>query len=65
MARAADTDASDIDFLVDLDVDRSLLDRIALKQELEDLLGRRGDVINQRSLDPALCKRVLRERIDL
>ncbi len=35
---------SDIDFLVEMDSDRSLLDRIALIQDLEDLLGRKVDV---------------------
>jgi predicted nucleotidyltransferase len=64
-ARAQATDASDIDLLVDLDADRSLLDRIALKHDLEDLLGRPVDVINRKALDPALCGQILRERVDL
>lgn len=65
VARAEDTAESDIDLLVDLDADRSLLDRIALKQELEDLLGRRVDVINRRVLEPAVRERILREGVEL
>ena len=65
LARGEATDASDIDFLIDLDEDRSLLDRIALKHELEDLLGRRVDVINRESLDPMIREQILRERVEL
>ena len=65
LARGQATDASDIDLLVDLDADRSLLDRIALKHDLEDLFGRSVDVINRKSLDPSLRDQILRERVDL
>jgi hypothetical protein len=36
---------SDVDLLVKLEPGRSLLDLIAIKQELEDLLGREVDVV--------------------
>ncbi len=65
LARGQATDTSDIDLLVELDANRSLLDRIALKHDLEDLLGRPVDVINRKSLNPALCDQILRERVDL
>ncbi len=53
------------DLVVDLDEDRSLFDRIALKQELEDFLGRRVDVVNRRSLDPVVREQILRDRVEL
>ncbi|NES03633.1 MAG: DNA polymerase subunit beta [Okeania sp. SIO2F4] len=39
VARDEEREDSDIDFLVDMESDRSLLDRIGLIQDLEDLLG--------------------------
>ncbi len=65
VARGQSTDASDIDFVIDLDADRSLLDRIALKHELEDLLGRPVDVLNRSSLNPAFRAQILHDRVEL
>ena len=52
---------SDIDFLIDIDEDRSLLDHIALIQELEELLGRKVDVVTEKSVYWLLRRRILRE----
>ncbi|TAN24270.1 MAG: DUF86 domain-containing protein [Acidobacteria bacterium] len=41
---------SDLDLLVDMEPGRSLLDLVGLGQDLEDLLGRRVDVVTERSL---------------
>ncbi len=41
-ARGDATPASDLDLLVDMDKDRSLLDLVGFGQDLEDLLGRRA-----------------------
>jgi predicted nucleotidyltransferase len=38
---------------------------VALKQDLEDLLGREIDVVTERSLHPRLRERVLREAVSL
>lgn len=65
VARGESTDASDLDLIVDLDDDRSLLDRIALKQALEEFLGSRVDVMNRKSLHPALREQILRECVGL
>ncbi len=51
--------AGDLDLLVSLAPDRSLLDRIALAHELEDLLGLPVDVVNDRALHPAIRDSVL------
>jgi uncharacterized protein len=56
---------SDVDLLIDLDPARSLLDRIALKQDLEDLLGRRVDVLAPANLHALIRERVLREAVSL
>jgi predicted nucleotidyltransferase len=52
---------SDVDFLVDLAPDRSLLDHIALIQDLEDLLGLKVDVATAKGLHWFLRDRVLQE----
>jgi predicted nucleotidyltransferase len=56
---------SDIDLLVELEPGRSLLDLIAIKQDLEDILGRRVDVLTEASLSPYLKQRVLQDAIPL
>jgi len=56
---------SDIDLLVDIDSGRSLLDIIAAKQDLEDLLGRTVDVITVRSLSPYIRDSVSNDSVPL
>jgi uncharacterized protein len=58
-------EASDVDFLVRLDDDRSLLDHVALMQDLEDTLGCRVDVVTDRALHRAIRDRVLAEAVPL
>ena len=50
LARGEDDDASDIDFLVDLEPGADLLDLAALDIELEQLLGHPVDVVPARLL---------------
>ncbi len=52
---------SDIDFLVDFEPDYSLRDHIRLTQGLRQLLGRRVDVVDRRSLRPELRDTITRE----
>lgn len=56
---------SDIDVLVKLQPGRSLFDIVALKQDLEDLLGRRIDLVTEASVSPYIRDRVLREAVEL
>ncbi len=56
---------SDVDLLVEMDPDRSLIDRTALMHEIEDLLGYKVDVVNERALNPVIRDHVLREGIAL
>lgn len=56
---------SDVDFLVRLDDDRSLMDHIALIRELEDLLGCRVDVVTEDALHRVIRARVLAEGVPL
>ncbi len=63
VARGEDRPDSDIDILVELDSGRSLLDLVALKQDLEDLLGREIDVLTEPALSPYLRDAVLKEAV--
>lgn len=56
---------SDLDLLVDLESGRSLLDHVALIQDLEDLLGRKVDVVESQALHWYIRDRVLAEAIEL
>ncbi|MBI4965512.1 MAG: nucleotidyltransferase family protein [Desulfomonile tiedjei] len=52
---------SDVDFLVDMEPDRSLLDVGALLTDLRELLGRRVDVVSENGLYWLLRRRILKE----
>ena len=56
---------SDVDLLVKLEPGRSLLDLIAIKQELEDLLGRVVDVVTEDAVSPYIREQVLKEAVSL
>jgi len=61
VARGEDGPDSDIDLLVDFAPQASLLDLIALKHELEQLLQRRTDVVTANGVSPFLRQRILDE----
>ena len=61
LARAEERKGSDLDLLIELEQCRSLLDLIAIKQDLEDLTGIRVDVVTERSLSPYFRDAVLKE----
>ncbi|WP_263819251.1 nucleotidyltransferase family protein [Salinibacter sp.] len=65
VARGDDRSDSDLDLLVEMEPGRSLVDHVALKQDLEGLLGRDVDVVTEQSLHPRLRDRVLREAVSL
>ena len=52
---------SDVDFLVDLEPGRSLLDLGGLLMDLQKLMGCKVDVMTETGLRPRLRPRVLRE----
>jgi predicted nucleotidyltransferase len=60
-ARGTAGPASDVDFLVELEPGRTLLDLVALGREWGALLGRRADVTTPRALHPLLADRILAE----
>jgi uncharacterized protein len=63
VARGEADAQSDVDFLVELETGRSLLDLGGLQFELEALLGRPVDVVTERGLKARIRERVLREAV--
>lgn len=63
VARGEADPKSDVDFLVELETGRSLLDLGGLQMELESLLGCRVDVVTVRGLKARIRERVLREAV--
>jgi predicted nucleotidyltransferase len=60
-----ETAESDLDLLIDLEPGRSLLDHIALIQDLEDLLGCRVDVVTENGLHWYIRDQVVKEAVPL
>ena len=65
VVRGESTDSSDLDLLVDMAVGRSLLDLVALGDDLEEALGVAVDVVTEKSLSPYLRDRILAEAVSL
>lgn len=65
VARAEDTSDSDIDFLIDMEESRSLLDLIGFKQDIEAMFNRPADVLTERGISPYLRERILDEAVTL
>lgn len=65
VARGEAKPDSDVDFLVELEPGRSLLDRVALIQDLEDLLGTKVDVATDKGLRDRVRDRILNEAVPL
>jgi len=54
---------SDIDILVELGRDLSLLDVFGIQQELEDALGRRVDLVEYESIKARIREQILAEEV--
>ena len=65
VARGEGVAESDIDFLVDLEPGRSLMDLGGLQADLEQLLGGKVDVVSSRGLRERVRERVLRDAVPL
>ena len=59
------TENSDLDLLVDMDPGRSLLDLIAIEQDLEDDLRLHIDVLTAAGLSPYMREQVLHEAVPI
>ncbi len=56
---------SDIDILVEIEKDISLLDFVGLKLEIEEVLGRKIDLVEYCTVKPLLRERILSEQVTI
>lgn len=63
MVRGQAREGSDVDILVDIDADISLLDFVGLKLELEDALGKKVDLVEYSVIKPLIREEILREQV--
>jgi predicted nucleotidyltransferase len=56
---------SDVDLLIDLEPGRHLLDLVAIKQDLEDLLGREVHVVTEGGISPYFRDKILHDATPL
>jgi hypothetical protein len=62
-ARGKMTKNSDIDILVEVKEDLSLLDLVGLKIELEEALGRKVDLVEYDTIKPLLKERIIKNQL--
>jgi len=65
VVRGEEKAESDVDFLVHLDEDRSLLDHVALIRDLGHLLGCDVDVVEDDAVYAGLRDRIMAEAVEL
>ena len=65
VARGEADAASDVDFLVEMEAGRSLLDLGGLLIELQELLGCEVDLVTEKGLRHRIRERVLQEAVSL
>ncbi len=65
IARGDSTESSDVDFLVEFEIGRSLLDLAGLRLDLAEVLKREVDVATPASLHPMIRDRILGELVPL
>ena len=61
VARGETRPGSDLDLLIQLEPNRSLLDLVGMQQDLEDLLGCRVDVVTEAARSPYMRDGILQE----
>lgn len=64
-AAGTQTRSSDVDFLVDFKKDADLLDQSGLKIDLQEMLGKKVDVVTPGSLSKYLRAKILKEAVYL
>ncbi len=65
VAREGAQQANDVDFLVQMQQGRTLLDLVGLWQDLEELLDCKVDVVTEEGVSPYLRERIFKEAVSL
>lgn len=65
VARGEAKDDSDIDILVDLPKEKDLLEFVHLKHSLENVLGRKVDLVEYHTIKPLIRDSILHDQIQI
>ncbi len=65
VARGEQDQNSDIDFIVEMEKGKTILNRIALMQDLKNLLGQEVDVVTYKSLRERVKQEIIKDAIEL
>lgn len=60
-ARGEATDESDIDFLVEFDIRKSLLEVVRFERELSESLGKKVDLLTEAAISPYIRENILQD----
>lgn len=63
--RGEEQEGSDVDILIEISADISLLEFVGLKQKIEEVLGRSVDLVEYDTIKPMLKERILKEQVVL
>jgi len=64
-AKQIAVDSSDVDILVELDQNLSLLDFVGIKIEMEDVLNKRVDLVEYDAIKPSIKKSILESQVPI
>ncbi len=65
VARGEQNQNSDIDFVVEMEKGKTVLNRIALMQDLKKLLGQEVDVVTYKSLREKIKHDIIKDAVEL
>lgn len=60
-ARGEATDESDLDFLVEFDIRKSLLEVVRFERELSESLGKKVDLLTEAAISPYIRENILQD----
>ena len=65
VARDEESINSDLDLLINFDEGRSLFDLIGFRNDIEEMLGRKVDVVSENALHWYIKEKVLQEAVEI
>jgi predicted nucleotidyltransferase len=65
LAKGEAKTSSDVDILVEIKSDASLLDFVGIKLELEEALGRKVDLVEYDTIKPLIREKILSEQVTI
>ena len=65
VARGEQNQNSDIDFVVEMKKGKTILNRIALMQDLKNLLGQEVDVVTYKSLRERIKQDIIKDSVEI